>query len=430
MTSHLMTRYAKNASSREKECVIDQMERIKRRVLATASLYHVFNDASVVTLPTLFPILHTEGTLIKRYSDIGTIILIGLTVAIVLQPLIGHSAKGRHFRRLLALGALIAGTSLLLMTRANSFTTLILFFIGLRIGTSIYHPVGTSWISSTFSGCSLDRAMGIQSAFGNIGVFVSFTTTGILAQHFGWRVPLFLWGSLNFAAVAGGLILSRGTITRPAGRCEEKAVSWRKTFRSITVFIPMILLGGIAWGITLNYAPSLLNHRFGITISQTGIVLGSWIASGAVVTIFYGRISRLLGRMRTLAIAYAIITITTFALGAGSSIPLVVAAFIMFGTAMFITFPAVLSFIGSTVEPENRTAAFSLVSNLMIIGNVVFAFASGLLSDRFGIQIPFLLLGFIALSVFCYLLYTAARWRRHPEGSVTEPRDTSRPVTD
>jgi MFS family permease len=168
-------------------------------------------------------------------------------------------------------------------------------------------------------------------------------------------------------------------------------------------FIPMMVLGGLAWGITVNYAPSLLNHRLEVPMSLTGIIMGCWMAAGTLSAFMYGRVSARLGRARTLVYAYVIISVVALIFGLGRNVPLSVAAFALFGIALFSTYPANLSFIGSSVGPRNRTAAFSLASNIMIIGNSIFSFVSGRISDRFGINAPFLLLGGMTLIVLAYL---------------------------
>ncbi len=380
------------------------MERIKRRILSTVVLHHFCNDASVVALPAIFPVLYTQKTLIKRYSDIGTVILIGLVVAIFFQLIIGHNVKRRHYRRLLVLDAAIVGISLLLMTLSRNFLMLVLFFIGVRIGTSVYHPVGISWISHTFRGGRLDRAMGFQSAFGDLGVLAAFASTGLLAQFYGWRAPLLLWGIINIAAVAASLIISRGTEALEASQeREEERVSWHETFGKLRTFIPVIILGGMAWGVTLGYAPSLFNHRLGISMSQTGTILSCWMAAGAAVSFLYGKIAQVLGRHSTIMIAYVVIVLTAITIGLSSNSSLTIGAFIVYGVALFITYPAILSFVGSTVDEKNRTAAFSLVSTIQIVGNSSCAFISGFLSDAYGINTPFLLLGAATLLSVIYL---------------------------
>ena len=380
------------------------MERIKRRILSTVVLHHFCNDASVVALPAVFPILHTQKVLIKQYSDIGTILFIGLAVSIVFQLIIGHNAKRRHYRRFLILDAAIVGISLLLMTLSRNFVMLVIFFIGVRIGTSVYHPVGISWVSHTFKGARLDKAMGFQSAFGDLGVLAAFASTGLLAHHYGWRAPLLLWGIVNLTAILASLFISRGTKTEEdPGEREEERVAWRETFGRLRIFIPVIILGGMAWGVTLGYASSLFNHRFGISMPQTGIILSCWIAAGTVASFMYGKIAPVLGRHSTIMIAYVVVVLTSVTVGLSGNTHLTIIAFVVYGMALFITYPAILSFVGSTIDAKNKTAAFSLVSTIQIVGNSSIAYTSGFLSDSYGINTPFLLLGGVTLLTVIYL---------------------------
>ena len=127
------------------------------------------------------------------------------------------------------------------------------------------------------------------------------------------------------------------------------------------------------------------------------------MATGTLSAFMYGKISTRLGRARTLVYAYLVITVVAIIFGLGRNIPLAIGAFALFGIALFSTYPANLSFIGSSVEPRNRTAAFSLGSNIMIIGNSIFAYISGKISDTYGINAPFLLLGGMTMIILAYL---------------------------
>jgi len=396
------------------------LEGARKRIVAAVSMHHSCNDGSAVVLPAVFPLLYDSGELIGNYSDIGDMILAGLVTALVFQALVGHFARTRHSRYYLAFDALMVGAALILMTRATGLWMLVVFFMMMRMGTSIYHPVGISWISSLFHGGDLDRAMGFQSAFGNIGVLVAFAFTGILAESFGWRAPLLIWGGINLAAVLAGLLLTRGTIdAEEAARQKEEEkepVSWKAAFLGLLPFVPMALLGGLGWGVAINYAPSLLNHRLGVPMSATGLIMSVWMGAGTLAAFFYGRISSLLSRGRTMVYAYAAITAVALIFGLGRNVPLAIAAFALFGVALFVTYPANLSFIGNAVSRRNRTAAFSITSNMMIIGNSVFSFISGRLSDAFGINTPFLMLGCGSLAVLAYLLMMIRTGRIEAEG--------------
>jgi MFS family permease len=399
----------------------------KKRILAAVSLHHACNDASVVTLPTIFPLLYTQGDIIRSYSDIGTVILIGLITAVVFQALMGHIVKTRHSRYYLALDALLVGISLLLITKAANFWMFVVFFLGVRIGTSIYHPVGISWVSHSFADEDLDRAMGFQSAFGNIGVLAAFLSTGIIAERFGWKAPLYIWGGINLAASALGLALSHGTIDDDEvvkqRQIEKEPVSWRRAFLGLVSFIPMMIVGGLAWGITVNYAPSLLNHRLGVPISITGVIMGCWMLFGTISAFFYGKISGKLGRPRTLVYAYTLVALIAFTFAFSRNIPLTFTLFGLYGVALFLTYPANLSFIGGSVDKRNSTAAFALGANIMIIGNSIFSYVSGKISDNFGIHSPFILLGSMSVLVVTYLFVMIRTGRISAPGRIVARSD-------
>jgi len=384
----------------------------EKKILGSVSVFHLFNDASVVALPTIYPILYTQGFLIKRYADIGTMMLIGLAVSIVFHFFVGHWAKGRHYRLLLVLDDLVVGLFLLLTPLAKNYSMLVLLYVGVRIGSSIYHPVGISWVTHTFRGKDFDRAMGTQSAFGDVGVLAAFLGTGYLAQSFGWTNPLYLWGVLCIAAAFAGLVISRGTgDVGDFDAREEEPVSWRETFHDQRFLIPPALLSGLSWGITLAYGPSLLNHKLGASMSITGIVLGCWIGAGIIASLMYGRVVRRIGRYGAIILGCALTAVSTCIIAFSTSIVLTAILLAFFGWSLFLTFPALLTLVGSVAKPKNRTAAFSLNANVQIFGNASFTFIGGFMSDAWGIQTPFLMLGAVAIVV---ALYAAALRNKFP----------------
>lgn len=387
------------------------MDTKEKKILGSVSIFHLFNDASVVALPTIYPILYTQGYLIKRYADIGTMMLFGLVVAIAFHFFVGHWAKGRHYRLLLVLDDLVVGLFLLLTPLSKNYLTLALLYVGVRIGSSIYHPVGISWVTHAFRGKNFDRAMGVQSAFGDVGVLAAFLGTGYLAQIYGWRSPIYLWGILCIAAAFAGLVISRGTGDGgDFGAEEEEPVSWRETFHDQRFLIPPALLSGLSWGITLAYGPSLLNHRLGASMSLTGIVLGCWIGAGTIASLMYGRVVARIGRYGAIILGCVLTAVSTSIIAFNTNIPLAAVLLALFGWALFLTFPALLTLVGSVAKPKNRTAAFSLNANVQIFGNAAFTFVAGFMSDAWGINTPFLLLGGVALVIAVYTIALRKRF--------------------
>jgi FSR family fosmidomycin resistance protein-like MFS transporter len=391
------------------------MQAREKRILTAVSIFHAFNDASVVALPTIFPLLYP--TLIKRYADIGTLIVIGLSVSFLLQFVVGHMAKGRHYRTLLAVDNFIVGAFLLLTPLARSYPMLVFFYAGVRLGSSIYHPVGVAWVTHSFKGGKLDRALGIQSGFGDLGVLLAFLGTGYLAQGFGWAVPLLVWGAFDIVAGVAGLWVSRGTTDADGFDGVADQVSWKETIRDQSHLLLPALLGGLGWGITLAYAPNLLNHKLGASMSVTGICLGGWIGAGASAGLLYGRAAELLGRYGTIVWGCIATAAITCFIGFSRNLVATGILLTLFGGSLLLTFPAVLSLIGSATKSKNRTAAFSLNSNIQVGGNAIFTFAAGFMSDAWGINTPFFLVGAMSLIVAVYVVALRNRFRAVPEGA-------------
>ena len=54
-----------------------------------------------------------------------------------------------------------------------SFMSFLLFYLLMRVFASVYHSVGVATVSRSHPDRALDFAMGVQSASGNLGVFLS-----------------------------------------------------------------------------------------------------------------------------------------------------------------------------------------------------------------------------------------------------------------
>jgi len=376
------------------------------RHIFTISLFHFVNDAAVVSLPTIYPLLYDQRYIISRYSYIGTLFLAGLCVTILIQFLIGTYAREGYFRKILPSAIMGLGISLLLLTRTERFLTFLLMFLLFRTATSFYHPVGIAWINSLARGRRLDRAMGIQSAMGDLGVFMSFITGGFLAERMGWRAPLLTWALIAVMVSVSGFVLSsrtRAPASREAGTTASKGFSWRESFGSIKPLVPAFILGGISWAIVIGYAPSLFHHRMAVSLSHTGYFLAAWIGAGTISSLLYGKIVPHMGHRVLLLLSYTVVLVSAITLSLTQNTTLAVATMVLFGFFIFLTYPCLLSCVGKNIQDSSGPSAFSIVANLQIMGGAVFSFLAGFLSDSFGITSPFWILAAVALVVIVYL---------------------------
>ena len=379
---------------------------MKKKILLSASLFHALTDAATIVTPTVFPILLSQGLLIKSYAQIGYLSNLGLIATLLVQFLVVRVSFKYEYRSLLLLSGLGICVSLSLVPFARTFVALLLLFLLIRIFTSFYHPLVIAWISKTRSGTGkeLDDAMGIQSGSGNLGAIVAYLSVGYLAQHWTWKTPLYAWSLFGLILAGLGVWILRGVSSRNEERPSLNASSWVQSLKGIRRYIPGFFFGGAGWGVTVYYAPSLLHNKFGIPMGATGLFMALWIGMGTITGYGYGVWSRRFGRKRVFLVSLGGALVSILLVGLAPYRSVAVIGLIAFGGFLLMTYPSLHTFVGSTVRAEGQTQAFSWVSNIQLLSGAIVTLGAGFLSDALGIRVPFVLTGILTLAVFLYYL--------------------------
>jgi FSR family fosmidomycin resistance protein-like MFS transporter len=392
-----------------------------RRVLFANSLYHLTNDGAVTVIAGQITFLQTQFS----FGAFETGLLSGsaLLVTAIFQMVFGAMSDRRDPTRFLPMGIVVLGLGSALVAVSPNFLILLVLVSLSRIGASFYHPVGIAWIGREFEGPELDHSMGFQSAFGDTGVILGMATTSIIAVALGWQVPFLLWGGINLGAVAIGLGLVRHHRVPVLGT-EPPTRDYAKMIRDVRLWLFPLALGGAAFSIFTTFGPLLLHHRFGFDDTTAEVAIAVWILAGALVAFFFGRVSRRFGRLRTLTACYAFIAIACLGGVLSGSAPILLGLFWTFGSAVFITYPALFSFVSEASHRRLQGAAFGIIFGFQLLGGSLGSFAAGALAAAFGTvgdfeaTGPFYFLGFVALAGFVYLLAIRRRVR-DPRGLPT-----------
>jgi len=380
---------------------------MKRNILVSASLFHALNDATAVTVPMIFPLLFSEQFIIKKYSDIGILSNLGLLVTFLFQIVIAHHAHKFEYRYMLLLSIAGISFSLLLITLAENFVSMLLFYLLMRTFISLYHPVGIATVSRAHPDQGLDFAMGVQSGSGNLGVFTAFILAGFLAQNFGWKMPLYVCAAASLALGTSSFLAVRNISLKRENPIQPDFASWIKTLKDIKIYVLGFVFGGACWGTTVYYAPSLFNHKFKVPLGNTGVFLASWIGIGTVMTYLYGYLIKRIGRKRASLSSLICSTCFLFVLGASSSLEPAVVGLFFYGAFLFLIFPAFQSFVANKIPETNHVVAFSIVANIQMLTGAFIVLISGFLSDKFGISSPFLFL--TVLGILTAMIYFLLR---------------------
>jgi len=372
------------------------------RVLWTVGIIHAINDGSVAAVSVLFPVFRELFHL--SYTEVGIITGGGLLLTLIGQLVFGRIADGKNVNSFLLTGLLLTGLSMFLLTFSRSFLTLILFMLILRLATSFFHPIGVGWISRTYKKNRLDWAMGIQSGAADVGTFLAIATTLSFTTLWGWNLPLSLWG---IAGIGGLLVcvfltreLDRHWMIVPKAKTkqllhEASADTWR-LIKKIKMLTPAFVISGASWGITITYLPLLLNARTTIPLPMIGLLVAMWTGIGSISSMSYGRIRKKVNRKKVLLISYFTIGITGVLLSYFTNVYVIIPVLILLGIAVFLTYPALFSFVSEVTHEANEGWTFGITFTFQTGGSAVLSFFSGVLSDIYGIWIPFALLGTIS----------------------------------
>ena len=387
---------------------------MNKRILFSASLFHGLNDAAGVIVPMAFPVLLAQKLLISSYSHIGILTNLGLLVTLVFQVVIAQTSERFEFRVLL-LGSVtgLAGT-LLLITTASNFLTLLGFYSLFRLFTSFYHPLGIAWVSRTHPSGAIDKAMGIQGGSGDFGVFIAYLFSGFLLQQASWKTPLIAWA----VVIAGVGMASYASVSRVSTRHETfrppRFSHWKETLKQIRVYVPGIIFEGAGWAVTVYYAPALFNLKFHDPLGRTGLWLALWIGLGTVMTFFFGRLSRAVGRMTLTLLGCSLAGLSLLLLGLASGRRVAVLGIALLGLSLFILYPAFQSFVGNTVPHGRQALAFGLVANIQVLSGAVLTLAAGFLADIFGLGAAFIATGALGLAVGAFYAVRQVSGRSEP----------------
>lgn len=371
-----------------------------RRVLATTSAYHLTNDATVTVLAAAFPIL--RGPLGLDYNDIGLVTGTALLITVFGQLATGFLADGRDVTTFLPLGIAILGIGSLAIPFARDVVGLIVLVSISRIGASFYHPVGISWVAREFAGPDLDHAMGFQSSFGDAGVILGMAATGILAVWLGWPSPFLLWGGLNLLAVAIGIAVTRGH--RSPRTIDPEPVDGANLLRGVLPWLFPLAVGGAIFTILTTFGPLLFVDRLGTETWAAPLYVGLWIAVGTVAAFLFGRLSRAFGRFRILVASYLALTIAGVVAATLSFGP-VLLVFVTLGATLFLTYPALFSFVSESAERRVHGASFGIIFAFQLIGGALAGYGAGALAQAANdITLPFWMAAGLAIACGLYIL--------------------------
>jgi MFS family permease len=361
----------------------------------------------------------------------------------------GYWADRGVRKTVVGIGVSIWSVATLFTGFAQNFFQLFLSRAVLGIGEASYYPAGTSLMSDYFPKSQRGRVMSIWGAGSTIGIAVGFAGGGYVAEKFGWRDAFF------FAAVPGILfaLLAFGMREPLRGSVEERGSAVKvtreatlKTFLGllrIPTLRAAILSQTVLYFVLASNAfwlPTLLNRRFGLSVSQAGLLAGVVLVLGGLIgTLAGGWIADRMARKDPAA--YLQVGIAGFLIGAVfivislvaplniGPIPIFIPAFLITVIALYLNSGPFTAVSQNVVSPALRASSVTMLLFVShVFGDSHSTFDIGVLSDWIGsLQTALLITSPTLLIVAAILAATGLRSVRR-DTEAMEDEWANRPV--
>jgi FSR family fosmidomycin resistance protein-like MFS transporter len=269
-------------------------------ILVALSASHLMNDTMQSVIQASYPMFRDQYSL--SYGQIGLITLAFQLTASILQPLVGLYTDRRPLPYSLAVGMGSTFLGLVLLSRADSFLSILGSAALVGVGSSIFHPE-SSRVARMASGGRYGFAQALFQVGGNTG-----SSMGPLLAAY----VVLPWGQRSIAGVAlialvGGVVLfnvgrwyrAHLHLLRPKSGWVGDVIgvlSRRRVTVSLGVLMALMFSKFVYLASLSTYFTFYLINKFGLSVRSAQIALFVFLAAGAVGTFCGGPIGDRIGR--------------------------------------------------------------------------------------------------------------------------------------
>lgn len=384
------------------------------------ALSFLWNSMAPILLPVLVLRVVDEST---KGSALGTLSILGLIVATIVQPLAGawtdtRTTRWGKRRPYLVGGTLFDVVFLLAMLFAGDYVALVIAYGLLQVVSNIAHGPYQAYLTDLVPEAQRGKMSGVKLAFEMVGVIVTALVIGNLVGQ-GQLLTAFL--AIIAVLLVTMLITAWGVDERPfdgfvpATPMQRSAESplreaIRLLFHSRDFFLWLVsrLVILVAVNLVRNYVMYFLTDvlRLENAAAETGNLLAILGVAVAIVVYPAGALSDRWGRKPLIVLSGILGAIGAIALMMANTLQGVFGAGTILGVSIGI-FLSVNWAWGADLIPADAGGRLLGISNIATAGAGVLAGAGGWMLDWFNAQMPNS--GYTALyltATLCYLIGT------------------------
>jgi FSR family fosmidomycin resistance protein-like MFS transporter len=386
-------------------------EQVVIAVLLALSGSHMINDTIQSLVPSVYPILKASFGL--DFGQIGLITLAFQITASILQPVVGFVTDKRPSPYSLAVGMTFSLCGLVMLSRAPTFTMLIVSASMIGLGSSIFHPEA-SRIARAASGGQHGLAQSLFQVGGYGGaalgpLLAAFIVVPRGQGSIGWFAVIACVGIVTLAIVGhwySGKLIAKTAKQRVT--TTDPVLPTATVVLAIAILLLLIFSKFVYMASLSSYFTFYLIQKFAVSVQTAQLFLFAFLLATAIGTFFGGVIGDRFGRRvviwvsilgvlpLTLAMPYLDLTLT----GMDA---------VAIGLILSSAFPAIIVFAQDLLPGRIGTVTglfFGFAFGVAGLG----AAALGALADHAGIAFVYrLTAGLPAIGLLAYFLPNPAR---------------------
>jgi len=244
------------------------------------------------------------------------------------------------------------------------------------IGAAMTFPIAGGLVMQWFSRKEIPLINGLNMSITSAGNTVALFTAVLVANAFGWKAPLTVYGGIALVFALVWLILGRerkGHVTEPGIEDASPPVSIGAVLRrkttillGLTVAGPFILFMAIS-----SWLPAYYNQVFGMPLSQAGSITGLFPLFGIVGCILGGILPMRTGLRKPFLLIPGILlgfaALGTFLV---NNLSIIYVSIALFGICELIFMPVIFTVCMELPGTTPQVAAL-IIAAMLAIGNVL-----------------------------------------------------------
>jgi MFS transporter, FSR family, fosmidomycin resistance protein len=268
-------------------------------VLLAISFSHLLNDTMQSLIPSTYPLL--KNSLHLDFSELGLITFTFQLTASLLQPFVGLYTDKKPQPFSLAAGMCFTLVGLVLLSRAASFSLVLVSVALVGIGSSIFHPEA-SRLAYLASGGRRGMAQSIFQLGGNAGSSLGPLLAAQIVAPYGQSN--IIWFGL-FALLAIGVLLRMGSWysrnlgnrkKRTAAPAEPLPFSRARVATALVILLVLIFSKYFYMASMSSYYTFFLIDKFHVSVQTSQMMLFLFLFAVAAGTIIGGPVGDRIGR--------------------------------------------------------------------------------------------------------------------------------------